>query len=323
MAKPKVFISSTYYDLKHIRSSIEGFIETLGYEVILSEKGGIAYNPDIPLDESCYREAKNSDIFVLIVGGRYGSPISEEKGSKKLFYERYESVTKMEFESALTNDIPLYILIDKSVKAEYETFKNNRDNKDIVYAHVDSVNIFYFIERIINLKKNNPVKEFENHSEIEFWLKLQWAGLFQELIRNRKNQAEISELSSQVAELSNLNQTLKNYLEEIVTSTSKNKGSDLIKREHEKLNERRKIQRIKEHKLSEDLMYSLGFKSVEELIAYFKKVKSLEEIAKKVDEINEANGLKNNIDLVKHWKSGKLFNQINEIRDILEEPHFK
>jgi hypothetical protein len=74
MAKPRVFVSSTFYDLKHIRSSLDIFIESLGFEPILSEKGDIAYSPDHPLDESCYREVQTSDIFVLIIGGRYGLP---------------------------------------------------------------------------------------------------------------------------------------------------------------------------------------------------------------------------------------------------------
>ncbi len=32
MAKPRVFISSTYYDLRHIRNDLDGFIKELGYE---------------------------------------------------------------------------------------------------------------------------------------------------------------------------------------------------------------------------------------------------------------------------------------------------
>lgn len=69
MAKPRIFISSTYYDLKHLRSSLENFIESLGFEPVLSEKGDIAYVPDMPIDESCYREARSADVFVLIIGG--------------------------------------------------------------------------------------------------------------------------------------------------------------------------------------------------------------------------------------------------------------
>src|SRR5256885_8779743 len=128
MAKPRVFVSSTYYDLKHIRSSLEVFIESLGYDAILSEKGVIPYTPDIPLDESCYREVQNSDIYVLIIGGRYGSEISlNKKSSSKEFYDQYESITKREYKNALDKDIPTYIFIDRSVYSEYQTFLNNKD----------------------------------------------------------------------------------------------------------------------------------------------------------------------------------------------------
>jgi hypothetical protein len=82
VARPRVFVSSTYYDLKHIRSSLDNFIESLGYDSVLSEKGDIAYSPDIPLDESCYREASGADIFVLIIGGRYGSSASNEEKNR-------------------------------------------------------------------------------------------------------------------------------------------------------------------------------------------------------------------------------------------------
>ena len=38
MAKPRVFISSTYYDLKHLRSAFETFLEQFGFEFFLRKE---------------------------------------------------------------------------------------------------------------------------------------------------------------------------------------------------------------------------------------------------------------------------------------------
>lgn len=245
MARPRVFVSSTYYDLKHLRSSIENFIEQLGYEPVLSEKDSIAYMPDAPLDESCYREAKNCDLFVLIIGGRYGSPTSSHKKAKPTaadFYERYESITKREFESAAERDIPIYILIDAAVDAEYQTYLKNKDNASIHYAHVDSVNIFHFVESIRERQRNNPIKLFSKYSEIEVWLREQWAGTFRELIQRVSSTSRIQDIDSKVAALTETAETLKRYLEQVVAKVSpeKDEAVRLIKEENERLREAKK-----------------------------------------------------------------------------------
>ena len=170
MSKPKIFISSTFYDQKHIRSYIEKFIEGLGYEAVLSEKGSIAYDPSLPLDESCYREAKNSDILVLIIGGRYGSVASAEPDKRpKDFFHRYASITKKEYESAIERDIPVYIIVERSVYTEYQTFKKNRGAENINYAHADSINVFLLIDQILGQSRNNPIHQFDHQSEITSW----------------------------------------------------------------------------------------------------------------------------------------------------------
>jgi len=229
MARPRVFVSSTYYDLKHLRSSIENFIEQLGYEAVLSEKDSIAYLPSDPLDESCYREAKSCDLFVLIIGGRYGSPASAQPkpANKEDFYERYDSITKREYDSAVEREIPTYILIDASVDAEYHTYLKNKDQKNVKYAHVDSINIFHLIESIREKQKNNPVKLFTKYSEIEGWLREQWAGTFRELIHRLSTQQKIQAIDSKVLDLTQTMETIKRYLEEVVAKVSPEKQEAL------------------------------------------------------------------------------------------------
>lgn len=322
MSKPKVFISSTFYDLKHIRSSIENFIDSLGYESVLSEKGNIAYNPDIPLDESCYRELQFCDIFVLIIGGRYGSPANTENSpDSNDFYSRFESITKMEYENAIKRDIPLYILIEKNVYSEYDTFKRNRENESITYAHVDSVNVFNFIDKITNQPRNNPIFQFEKHIEIENWLKMQWAGLFQEFIRRRKNESEISELSKEVKELSNINTTLKRYLEEIVSKTDNLKGTEIIKEEEERLTTSRMMNLFQQHPYIKEMIEAtkLSSEDIKDLIS---KAKSFEEFAKNYSKLRgENDGGKRFLD---YWKETPIVQEkLNEVRSILGLKTFK
>jgi len=241
MARPRVFVSSTFYDLKHIRASLEIFIESLGFDAILFEKGDIAFHPDSALDESCYREASTADIFVLVIGGRYGSAVSGvPKPKKPKFFEQYESITRKEFETAQAADVPTFILVDSAVHAEYQTYLRNRENEDINYAHVDSSGVFRLLEDIFEKNRNNPVFNFERATEIEAWLREQWAGLFRELLRTRSQQKQISTLNSQVTELKSVNDTLKTYLEVVLAKVTPDDAAILIKDEEKKLEEARR-----------------------------------------------------------------------------------
>lgn len=281
MAKPRVFISSTYYDLKHIRSSLDLFIDSMGFESVLSEKGNIAYIPDTPLDESCYRETGLTDIFVLIIGGRYGSASSDqEKKPSRNFFERYDSITRKEYEKANENDIPTYILIESSVYSEYQTYLRNKNNKNIDYAHADSVNIFKLIENILALPKNNPIHTFDKATEIESWLREQWAGLFRELLQRMSGQKQLSTLTGQVSEMKEINKTLRKYLEAVMTGISPDDSSRLIESEAERL---RKIEQREEVERTEWFDYAKrqANLSLDQFIAIVTKAKSFDDFTKK------------------------------------------
>lgn len=320
MAHLRVFISSTFYDLRHIRSSLEGFVERMGYEAVMSEKGRIAYDPDIPLDESCYREASSADIFVLIIGGRYGHASSDEdiKG-KPDFYDRYESITKKEYDSAARRDIPIYILVERSVFSEYETYKKNKGNDTIEYAHVDSINVFQLLESILKKSRNNPVHQFERHTEIEEWLREQWAGFFRELINRRSDQKQLSSLTDRVAELSSINASLQRYMEAVVSrvSSTEEEANEIIKSEKDKLFADKQIREFLKVRKVNSLIESYDI-DPNTVVDIFRHASSLEDFAKKCEE--ETEGIDAEDALALWADDPEHIENINSAREILELP---
>ncbi|MGL6415449.1 DUF4062 domain-containing protein [Aeromonas veronii] len=244
MAKPRIFVSSTYYDLKHVRIGIEQFINDLGYEPILFESGDIPFEPSETLDTSCYKEVEAAHVLVLIVGGRYGSASSANRLKEKPgFYDFYNSITKNEYEKAKEENIPIYIFVEKSVFAEYETYKNNKENNSIRYAHVDSVNVFTLLDDIDAERRNNLVKTFENVSDITDWLKDQWAGLFANYLSKASETIKIQSLQDKLESLNEVTSVLKSYTESLMLESTKEDKASLVEELEKKLREH-EIERI-------------------------------------------------------------------------------
>lgn len=243
MSKPRIFVSSTYYDLKHIRRSIEDFIDTLGYESVLFESGDIPFTHLDPLDQSCYREISACHMLVLIIGGRYGSKASDAKELSQEDVEKtyvaFNSITKNEYVTARDIDIPIFIFVEKAVANEYRTYKENKGNAAIKYAHVDSVNIFHLLDEIYFQKRNNLTREFENSDDITSWLRDQWAGLFAMHISRHSTESQLKTLSAQVDELRATSDVLKKYTESIMLRTEKDESSKLINEMERKLHDQR------------------------------------------------------------------------------------
>jgi hypothetical protein len=315
MARPRIFISSSYYDLRHIRTSLETFVQSLGYEPVLSEKGDIAYAPDRPLDDSCYREAAAADMLVLIIGGRYGTEKSESRtGSPHAFFDRYDSITKLEFDNAVKNNVPVWILVDAQVYAEYQTFQRNKDAEDIAYAHVDSVNIFHLIESILTLRQNNALFAFSRYTEIEGWLREQWAGIFRDFLKRNAQSQQLTSLSAQVAELAEINKTLKTYMESLMRAEPREQVEKVIKEESVRLNEVEQRARLE----------------ADTVFAFLKRrsdYESAERTFRQPDDINQFFDLTDKIEplfrktATEHLEAA--LGQINQIRDILGRPHFE
>lgn len=171
MAAPRVFISSTYYDLRHVREDIGNFIKSMGYEPVMHDRGGVTYEQSETLEASCYNELQNCDIVVCIIGNKYGTQSQDSN----------LSITMNELTSAIKARKKIYIYILKEVFFENRTYLLNKDT-GFNPASVDDIRIHEFIAEIKDNVKNHPIEPFENISDITDNLRKQFAGLFQRLL---------------------------------------------------------------------------------------------------------------------------------------------
>ncbi len=226
--KPRIFLSSTYFDLKHVRERLERFIENYYFEPVLFESDNVVFEHNKPLDISCYNEVKLCHMMVLIIGGRYGSIISGEniEEKKQSYNNEYISITRKEFETAQKLNIPIFIFVEKNVYAEFHTYNKNKGffdkEKNFKFAHVDDVNVFKFI----NLIKGIAIKTFEKVEDIEGYLGNQIAGMLYLYLQQLQDNKEDEKILDSVSELKSISKRMNEMLVAVGKNVIQDSGFD-------------------------------------------------------------------------------------------------
>ncbi|WP_112076406.1 DUF4062 domain-containing protein [Herbaspirillum rubrisubalbicans] len=196
MAIPRVFVSSTCYDLKYIRENLRYFIRTLGYEPILSEDGQVFFNPAQHTHDACLTEIPNTQLFVLIIGGRYGG---KYRGSEN-------SITNHEYREAIRLKIPVFALVESAVYNEHHLYQRNRLNTEVdleklKFPSVDSLKIFQFIDEVRSESVNNALVPFRDFGDMESYLKSQWAGMMFDFLNNKSQAQRVADTLTTLGEM--------------------------------------------------------------------------------------------------------------------------
>lgn len=181
MAIPRVFVSSTCYDLRYVRENLKYFIRTIGYEPVLSDDGDVYYDPSSHTHDACLREVENCQLFVLIIGGRFGGK----------FKDSNSSITNYEYKQAIKSNIPVFALVESAVYSDQHLFITNKKVnpklcEKIKYPSCDNTKIFEFLDEVRKNSTNNSLFPFADFSDIESYLKKQWAGMMFEFLDQKQ-----------------------------------------------------------------------------------------------------------------------------------------
>lgn len=226
MANLRVFISSTCYDLSIIRGQLRNFIESIGYEPVMSDYNDVVYDPRTHTHTSCIDEVTSCDIIIVIIGSRFGGKIipqalssvdidalkKESKSIETLNKQDEISITQLEVLKAIETSIPVFAFVDERVAnnhLDYEKNKNQPFIQDWVFSSIEKPEtakyIFEFINFLRHRTTNNGITNYSKYQDIENALRRQWSGLFQRMLSEQKNkqinQRKLDALTEQFEDL--------------------------------------------------------------------------------------------------------------------------
>ena len=192
--QPLVFVSSTVNDLLHVREIVRETIEEIGYRPVMSERGEIGYMSRQSAEQACYRNVKDCQIMVLIIGQRYGSVGSGEDGL---------SVTQNEYRTFVKSGGNLITLVAKEVLANKCVRDANPTATEIKFPGMDenAEKVFSFIDEVASSEFSNGILPYTSASEIKSILKLQFADLVYRLLAGDSPRAKINDILSEVQTL--------------------------------------------------------------------------------------------------------------------------
>lgn len=172
--KPVVFVSSTCYDLQQQREDLKEFFKNnYGFNAMLSEFNSFPIDPCVGTFENCLSNVdKCADIFILIVGTRYGYVTDQGK-----------SITNLEYLHAKAKGIPLFVFVSKQL---YNNLPLWRANKDGDFSSiVDNPKIFEFVSEIYD-EAHQWIYTYENVRDIKITMKNQLGLIFADGLNYKK-----------------------------------------------------------------------------------------------------------------------------------------
>jgi len=139
--KRKLFLSSTCYNHADLRNEIEKWAESNGYDLLLSDRPTFPVDPSMHRHDVCLANVKKADLFVLVIGARFGA---------RYYADQSISVTWAEYRTAVASKVKMAIFVDERVWAERNVFRKDDSAKPVVTEKPET---FAFIDEL----QENPM----------------------------------------------------------------------------------------------------------------------------------------------------------------------
>lgn len=147
---PKIFISSTIYDFKDLRSALKFYLEQLGYIVYTSENNDFKVDGSVHSYDACLKLIRECDYFILLIGSRVGGWYNKENKV---------SITRQEYKTAYELHRQGKLEIISFVRSDVWQLKESRNE---LAKHLHNLN---FLEKETKESVLNFPTKFANDAE--------------------------------------------------------------------------------------------------------------------------------------------------------------
>ncbi|MWW23144.1 DUF4062 domain-containing protein [Algibacter lectus] len=130
----KVFVASTVYNFQSNLDRIYNLLDGFGYDVFMSHKGTIPLDSSKSCATMCTDGVEICDVFLGFIRPDYGSGVLEKGG---------DSITHMEFKTAVKRNIPRFVLCDYRVTFTRNLFKDSYVIENYTQKKINFENIAF------------------------------------------------------------------------------------------------------------------------------------------------------------------------------------
>ena len=162
----KVFVSSTAYDLRDLRSVIYATLaKSDEFFPIMSDRGSLVVDSRAHSYDNCLAEVEECDLFILIIAGRFGGEYGDEN----------ISITQKEYRVARSRGKPILTFVQSDVLVAKELLKPYfKDGVPFKPSKiVEDERIFSFIDEVRRQDTGNWIFSYHDAAHLMEILQVQ------------------------------------------------------------------------------------------------------------------------------------------------------
>jgi len=229
MEKGKIFISSTVYDFRDLRSALKYWLTELGYDVFMSESSDFPRDSAESSYQICLSTIEKCDWFILLIGDRVGGNFFDTVTNESISITRkeYRTAYKLFLQGKIKKIMTLVrrdVWNAKEERKDIAKCTKDEDTRNLIMSmpskQAESPDeIFGFIDEVKRLPEMGEANTGKTSYPCGNWITT--FDTFAEVVDTLRVELNLNKTISELVWATNITEEIKQNLKELVVTNSK------------------------------------------------------------------------------------------------------